>query len=184
MSNVNGSGFEWRAFLPEPQMIIALSAALVSMCALCVSMYEVSLMREQQKAAVWPYLEVLSSNRDGWELQVSNRGVGPAIIEAVVVTVDGVEVEDWPEVSKLLLGHTTATVTSKFNGRVIPQGDSVRVYRVLEPATGKEFSAKSERIAVAVCYRSIYNDRFTAYYRGPIDIPEDCNCDPKRQLQH
>ena len=42
----------------EPEMLVGLSAVLIGVCALGVSLYETSLMREEQRAAVMPILEL------------------------------------------------------------------------------------------------------------------------------
>ncbi len=39
-------------------MLVALSALLLSVCGLFISIYEASLIRRSQRASVWPYVEV------------------------------------------------------------------------------------------------------------------------------
>jgi len=45
-------------WLLEPQTLIALSAVLLSVCGLFVSLYETSLMRQEQRASVWPRVSI------------------------------------------------------------------------------------------------------------------------------
>lgn len=54
-------------------------ALLVSFAALTVSLYETSILDTQNRAAVWPYLQLSTSySEEGWGVILSNRGVGPA----------------------------------------------------------------------------------------------------------
>ncbi len=41
-----------------PQTLIGLSAVLLSVCGLFIAIYEASLIRQAQRASVWPYVEV------------------------------------------------------------------------------------------------------------------------------
>jgi len=176
----------WRKWLPEPQMMVALAAGLISLCALFVSIYETSLMREQQKANVWPHLEISHDNVENLLLNLHNRGVGPARIEAVLITVDKKPVHNWQEAMKLLAPDINPTdwVDSWFNGRVIPQGGSVTFFNVKDEQKGVALARQLPRIGITICYSSIYDDFFTAEYGGsPAAIPSDCSCDPKDQFQ-
>ncbi len=66
---------EW---IRSPQTMIALSAVLLSVCGLFISIYETSLIREQQLASVWPNVEVSPSINDGdLKIFVQNTGIGP-----------------------------------------------------------------------------------------------------------
>ena len=67
----------------------AVVATLVGVCALFVSGYTAYVQRQQVRAAVWPILEFESSNTPDIHFTLSNKGVGPAIIRHVTVTVDG-----------------------------------------------------------------------------------------------
>ena len=81
-----------------PEIIVALSAVVVSVCALAVTTYEASLARRQHEISVWPWLEVSFSNVAGYTLSVENKGVGPAIVKGVRVAVDGKVVRNWSHV--------------------------------------------------------------------------------------
>ena len=43
------------------EMLVGISAVVIGVCALAVSLYETSLMREEQRAAVMPLLELSRS---------------------------------------------------------------------------------------------------------------------------
>ncbi len=83
----------------------AVIATLVGVCALGVSGYTAYMQRQQVRAAVWPILEFDSSNQPDIHFTLSNKGVGPAIIRHVIVTVDGQPVINWDEALRKLSGR-------------------------------------------------------------------------------
>src|SRR5437016_11560651 len=82
----------------------AVIATLVGFLALCVSGYTAHVQRQQVRAAVWPILEFDTSNRPDIHFTLANKGVGPAIIRHVIVTIDGQPVINWREALNRLLG--------------------------------------------------------------------------------
>ena len=63
---------------------------MISILALVVSIFETSILREQQKATVWPYVTISQNySSSGYELRAINKGVGPALIESVQIEFDG-----------------------------------------------------------------------------------------------
>ncbi len=72
----------------EPEMLVGISAIVIGVCALGVSLYETHLMREEQRSSVLPILELArsyyvdgrSDSTSEWrlELYVENVGIGPA----------------------------------------------------------------------------------------------------------
>ena len=79
------------------EMLVATSAVFIGVCALAVSLYETTLMREEQRASVLPIVELGRSHytrddsKDKWRLSLhaENVGIGPGVFggdpsEAVV----------------------------------------------------------------------------------------------------
>lgn len=93
----------------NPSVMIALIAVLISSISIFISMRETGilaaqqeLMASQQEASVWPYLENNLDNvfKDDsiatFKLQITNKGVGPAIVgEEVIFFFDGKPIEHW-----------------------------------------------------------------------------------------
>lgn len=66
--------------------LLAISAVLLSMAALVVSVFQTKILRDQQRAAVWPHLQLETSMLDGnFAMLLSNNGVGPALIREVKI---------------------------------------------------------------------------------------------------
>ena len=69
-------------------------AIIISLAAMFISLYEASIMKSQQSAMVWPYLDMSQQyNSDGFAIEISNKGTGPAIITSVQVDYNGLPVE-------------------------------------------------------------------------------------------
>jgi hypothetical protein len=99
---------------PRPrhrELLAALVSGFVGAVALATSTYTVYLQRQQVRAQVWPYLVMGADwGHDGLVLDVVNRGVGPAAVKRVRVTVDGKPMEDW--VLSFFIGVLSVTGTT------------------------------------------------------------------------
>ncbi|HEX6834067.1 MAG TPA: hypothetical protein VF132_11090 [Rudaea sp.] len=138
--------------------VAAVIAALVGLLALCVSGYTAYLQREQVRAQVWPYLEPgMSGSRR--EIILSNKGVGPAIIRNVQMTVDGKPQRNWTDVFHALGIHYDHHIPySTINGIVLAGNDHID--QLLFP-TSEDFnlySHQARRVNLKVCYCSSLGD--------------------------
>ncbi len=70
-------------------MMVAVASIFVGFCALAITAVQTYIMREQQYASVWPSVSYGTGNSNSrasdstahFEFFITNRGVGPAIIE-------------------------------------------------------------------------------------------------------
>jgi hypothetical protein len=77
--------------------VVSLSAMLVGLGSLFIIVYQTALLREQQAASALPYLMVgIMANADRTYITARNTGVGPALIENVVVRYRGSELKQDP----------------------------------------------------------------------------------------
>lgn len=71
----------------DPNMMVAVSAVLIGVCALFVSIVQTNLQRKQSYAAAWPYLEISTDMLENqFYFRVTNKGAGPAIIKKIRLT--------------------------------------------------------------------------------------------------
>jgi len=126
MSNGNNKS-SFSKWLSEPQTMIGLAAILLSVCGLFISFYEASIMRENQRASVWPHVQVAPSmDRDGTsksiEIFIENAGVGPAKIEAAKLSYKGTIMSSWSSLIEKMGGNIDdiSLTVSTINGRVLP----------------------------------------------------------------
>ncbi len=151
----------------------AIIATLVGVCALTVSGYTAYMQRQQVRATVWPILEFDSSNQPDIHFTLSNKGVGPAIIRHVMVTVDGQPVINWREALQKLLGPGTHNFSeSDMTGHVLSAGESMTILTPHDlnnnPLTFDksnplwiEMNKDRARVAVEICYCSTLGECWT-----------------------
>lgn len=113
------------------ELWLTVSAVVISVCALVVSVVQTRIAREQQQASVWPRLmlkgELLERN---FSLSIVNQGVGPAIIRTVTVQHQG---KNYDDLGQLLLntagreggGFFTATLDPEM---VLKAGDEMDLF--------------------------------------------------------
>ena len=158
----------------DTNFVIALSAVVISLCALVVSFVEVSVMRSDQRASVWPYLDVgISYSSDGFRVTAVNRGLGPALVESVRIDVDGDPVRDWDQVIERLLGPDSGIdysvyTTNTINGEVIPAERELVVFGVPGgwTPTKRQLADGLGRLDWTVCYCSVYGDCWSLSRNG------------------
>ena len=151
----------------------AIIATLVGVCALCVAGYTAYMQRQQVRAAVWPILEFDTSNSPDIHLTLSNKGVGPAIIRHVIVTVDGQPVHNWYEAFEKLLGPGKHNMSeSDMKGHVLSAGESMTLVTPRDADNNPLVFDKTNplwvqlnedrfRIAVEICYCSTLGECWT-----------------------
>ncbi len=166
----------------DTNLVIAVSAVVISLCALVVSYVEVSVMRADQRASVWPYLDVgVSYSSEGFTIGATNRGLGPALVESVVVEVDGRPVRSWDEVIERLVGPESGldysnTLRNTINGEVLPADRELLLFSVTRGWTPmkREMADQLNRLDWLVCYCSVYGDCWTVSRDG--SRSEDIQC--------
>jgi hypothetical protein len=179
-----------RSFLArigEPEMLVGLSAILLSVCGLGVSIYEANLERHYHYAQVWPHVEVGNIGMvdgKGPRINMVNSGIGPAVVRTVEITVDGKPQTTWSGVMRALL-HTDRTpnfVYSNARTRVLRPGDELDMLVLpLDSALIRRYYAERSRLGVRVCYASVFEQhwtlRITDLEHGDPEIREAGGCD-------
>jgi uncharacterized protein YbdZ (MbtH family) len=157
-----GSTARRGAFLREPQWIITIAAVLASVGALVIGSYEAVLQREHDRASMWPHLElVITFTPKTAGMQVSNSGVGPAIVQSVLVSVDGRPRISWPEVFKALLGAPAREYNNSSVGdRVIRAGETVDWFELPSNSLPPDIQTRIARAAIEICYASVYGEHW------------------------
>ena len=160
----------------HPEMIVGVSAVLIGVCALIVSIYETRLMRQQQQAAVLPILElgrshyVTGDDQDRWRLSLhtSNVGIGPARVLDFRVTVDGEPQRTWGDAMQALLGIDRAVHYghSSINGRTLPADREIVMFDLSDESLAPAIINAFDRLDFEACYCSVFDECWTASYSG------------------
>ncbi|MEO6287613.1 MAG: hypothetical protein ABIN80_16400 [Dyadobacter sp.] len=117
------------------EILLGVSAVVLSLAALFVSIFQTKIAREEQHASVWPYLQAYVSTRKGQYLwQLENRGIGPAIIQKVECMYDTTSYENPREFFFSKLGYHNKGAGFDYiqNGSVIKSGDGVNLIGIYE----------------------------------------------------
>jgi len=148
------------------QTILAVAGVFTGAVALYAALNESAAVRRQSAAAVWPLVELNTTDyvtNDGalFQLSVRNAGVGPARIKAMKVSLEGKPVANWTEFSERALGGANVVlgrITAV--GRVLRPGDQVNLFTVSEPAAVRKLTelAYSGAASVEYCYCSIFDE--------------------------
>lgn len=172
----------------EPEMLVGLSAVFIGVCALFVSLYEAQLMRQEQRAAVVPILELArsyyrSTDEDGvtrWRLKLhaENVGIGPAHVRSFAVSVDGEQHVTWRSAVRALL-DTDADIAyghSTINGRTIPPDRIIEMFDVTDSEVSGKIIGEFSRLDFEACFCSVFDECWTTSYRtfGQAERVEAC----------
>lgn len=160
----------------HPEMLVGVSAVLIGICALAVSLYEASLMRQEQRAAVIPLLELArsyvldqdetSAGRSRLMLHAENVGIGPARVVDFKVTVDGVPKSTWSAAMRELISRDAAVAygQSTINGRTIPPDRLVTMFDLNDTELAAALIAEFGRLDFEACYCSVFDECWTTKY--------------------
>lgn len=156
------------------EMLVGISAVIIGLCALGVSLYETSLMRAEQRAAVMPILELGRSynvstsdpSRNRLALLAQNVGIGPARVLDFKVTVDGKPQLTWDAAMRVLTGsdERISHSMSVINGRTIPPDKTVRIFELKNMSFLEGILAEVGRLEFEACYCSIFDECWTTKY--------------------
>lgn len=162
------------------EFFVAICALVSSIIAVFVAWDQAKIMRLQQRAEVWPLLQIEQvTDADGetlsYALSIENAGVGPALIERYVVAIPGGD----PAISEDLVAFSSYMMAPEMGAgrrnsrslddRVLRQGDGVDVFRIFWPQTDERLALMLERVdlfttrqaapaVVFICYCSILEE--------------------------
>jgi hypothetical protein len=160
-------------------------AVIVSALALFVSFYQAKIAEKQAHASVWPYISIDYDindlgDRSGFIWSVQNNGLGPALIQSVIISVDGKPKRTWGEVCDALqIKKAFAVTMSEVNGRVLPPDTNreteIDAIHVISLPEAKIFNENRKRLSMEVCYCSVYEECWVAHFgRQKVDKVERC----------
>lgn len=173
----------------QAEMLVAVSAVFIGVCALVVSLYEAKLMREEQRASVLPIIElgrshyVREDSPGKWRLSLhaENVGIGPALIKDFRVFVDGEPHPTWRSAMGTLLdaGQTVSYGQSTINGRTIPPDRMITMFDLANTEVAGDIVANFERLDFEACFCSVFDECWTTDYSsgfsGSTPVPA---CEP------
>lgn len=151
-------------------IIMATLALLVSVASLGVSIYEAQVLRGQQRAMSWPYIQISTGySEDGFGIYVANKGAGPALVAGAEVFVGGVPVTNALSLIRAAAGpdidvNWGNVKTGSFSNIVLEPSESSILVETPWNATLRQAvsDASIEEIEVSLCYCSIFRECWVA----------------------
>jgi hypothetical protein len=152
---------------------VAAAAAVVSFCALLVSLFDGHETREHDKLSVMPRLSYAAATGTKWYgLSVSNKGVGPAVIKQFAVIVDGAVQERDDHFGGWLHGVAKLGINAEWVTFYSPDiGDALSPNETLElihedGQQDHQYLLRSalRRLRVVIVYSPVYGETQTAIY--------------------
>lgn len=166
-------------FFKDPQNVIALGVTFISLCALIVSVIQTrvlheerELLRENSRASVWPRLElgmtIAHDTVDGsikqFKLNLSNNGVGPAIITDVKMSYRGQAATNWWSLFKIeeIPDSIETYITNRvFNKRIVKPGETLEFLDLSDNLPlANAFYDRIDDLSMEIYYESIYKEKW------------------------
>lgn len=151
-------------------------ATIVSVCALAVSVFQVQSERKQQYASVWPSLSISiitrledDSTKNTIAFVVSNKGVGPAIVEEVQLWYKGQLCKDESDFSEKVVGNArpaNGAINQIWKDKVISANEEFEWIKVGGyPLVNKlQKALETGEIQASIRYASVYEERWEVNY--------------------
>ena len=163
--------------MPEDSVasfVVSLAAVTTALAAVGVAVWQGVENRRHNRRSVQPYLthyQIFSATRPCAGVELSNNGVGPAIITRFEVLVDGAVMEDdgskgWCKALELLGLETDWTVFHWLDpGDAVRVGESLWLLAIPENDLDRDreqlLRAAIARLVVRIEYRSVYHETAT-----------------------
>jgi hypothetical protein len=112
------------------EMIFATLSLLISLFTFVITALQTQIMQNQQKAAVWAYLEAeIGISGQGFYYEVQNKGVGAAIIQNVSYICKGKKYDDFTKLAEEMVKDSTFNYdyysTNPINKKVFAAGEKI-----------------------------------------------------------
>lgn len=144
------------AWYKKPEMIVALSALLISVVTTIIGLYSTMIDRSYARASVWPRVELyrsFSPEKGFFSYGLMNNGTGPAIMEYAKVSYKGEPVKKWSDFIA-----ASSLVQSHISTRILPSQANVSAVAIKDKAYITEMLKMDEQVEIELCYCSIYDE--------------------------
>jgi len=173
--------------------ITAVSAIIIAVASLSVSVMEARAARRHNRQSVRPILQINrvkqhSDMRVG--LRLRNVGFGPAIILNTKVTLDGTVIGAWDRDSLDLMVNSKGLhpkFSTLYKDEVIPSGHDgflIHIDNFNEKSQGWFWELIAHRLSIEIAYESIYGDKTFRAFKHPRQDLSQRSPDPDTNRQN
>lgn len=170
-------------------LLVSTLAALSSIATAIIMTRQTQVIAQQFSSTVWPYVAVrgdLSNNHAVFK--ATNDGLGPAVLRAIVVRVDGKPQRRFSDAFfRLLSGvhvprnaaHGSLQFSGTTPGQVLRPGESVALMDLQNTVVAPIVEQKIRRISIRLCYCSLLDECWIAEGTPVNRRTADCGDDTK-----
>lgn len=148
-------------------MIVAVSAVLIGVCALFVSIVQTNLQRKQSYAAAWPYLEISTDMLENqFYFRVTNKGAGPAIVKKIRLTYNAKPYDSIVTLAREITGKQDTSLAyfwDRLEKRVIAPQEQILYLILPQREDAERFDAATKNIHLRIAYASVYEQLWVAF---------------------
>ena len=145
------------------QSIGTIMALVISVIAMISTIYQTSIMHTEQKALVWPYLELSQQYDDQrFGFKVTNKGTGPAIVTSVQLDYKGKAMEHIDTLMNRInpkrnFGYNIMT-NSSLNNQVFMSGEEKMVFSLPYNDETRIVLNSIKDVRVRIGYKSVLDE--------------------------
>ncbi len=140
------------------QYLMSAAALVMSAIAMVFTFLQLRAADRQLEADVWPYVDVsITLQSDLYELVLSNKGLGPALIHEFRIVQDG-ELISHPLELVRRAGHPEtglSMTTGSMPDSVLAVGEELTAFRLSADGLGRAMSPTIAGLEIEICYCSI-----------------------------
>jgi hypothetical protein len=154
-------------------LALALSALILSVTSIVIAIENDRAMQRLVTANSWPYLQLSHGNAlagaHALHFDVTNVGIGPAMLEKLVLTYEGQPVGDSYDLLSRCCGPESAWGDTNLeintvSARVLPARETITFLKVPQQDSNLDFwkrlDAARFKIGMAVCYSSVFGEHW------------------------
>jgi hypothetical protein len=163
--------------------ILSVSAILIGLMTLIVYFIQTRLIIDQQHAGVWPCIEISGTNfgdstgiKEDFKINVTNKGIGPALIKKVEVKYKGKVYKEFCNVFEVATASNNYSKSS-LEGRTMASNETVNPIQISLSKEGHKFAQlfyNHDSIQTKVYYQSVYGKCFVSSGFDAKELP-DCS---------
>ena len=159
-------------------LALALSVLAISVASIIIALENEANMRRLVTANSWPYIEMIHGNQKNGEAVVhfdlKNAGIGPAMLEKLVVRYDGQPVRTARELLEHCCGNLDAIRSLSINmveNRVLPAREEITFLAISKSDVSADMWEKLNvgriKVDMDACYSSVFDEHWTTSLRNP-----------------
>lgn len=152
------------------EMILSVSAIIIALASICISLWEGIMLRNHYRLSVRPNLEIVfNGGYQSFGYNVVNSGLGPAIITKMVISVDNQKIDHSSLMGlknlaeKLDLAERNFSHDAIDSGVTLSAGENKVLFgcKFIDTDNREELLTKIySRITIELVYSSMYKEQF------------------------